>query len=101
MDNSQSAIEGAVSNVQKTLADFHVNITTAFNQMYTHVESMAAHIIVLEAIVGELARQRPVDAAKVEAYVTQRIVDGTNGVGKPEETVAVAKDIMKRVGIGA
>jgi hypothetical protein len=99
MSKTEAAIDGAVDSVNKTLKEFQLNITTAFNQMYTHVETMAAHIIVLESLVGDLASKAGVDHAHVEAYIKKRIELGTEGSGKADDTLVVARDVMERMGI--
>jgi hypothetical protein len=99
MSKTETAIDGAVDSVNKTLKEFQLNITNAFNQMYTHVETMAAHIIVLESLIGDLATKAGVDHAKVEEYIKKRIELGTDGSGKADDTLVVARDLMQRLGI--
>ena len=99
MSKTEAAIDGAVDSVNKTLKDFQLNITNAFNQMYAHVETMAAHIIVLESLVGDLAAKAGVDHANVEAYIKKRIELGTEGSGKADDTLVVARDVMERMGV--
>ena len=99
MSKTETAIDGAVDSVNKTLKDFQENITTAFNQMYAHVETMAAHIIVLESLIGDLAGKAGIDHAKVEDYIKKRIELGTDGSGKADDTLVVARDLMQRLGI--
>jgi len=99
MSKTEAAIDGAVDSVNKTLKEFQLNMTNAFNQMYAHVETMAAHIIVLESLIGDLAAKADVDQAKVEEYIKKRIELGTDGSGKADDTLVVARELMQRLGI--
>jgi hypothetical protein len=96
-EEGNSAMISAVGNVDKKVTEFQTQIVQAFNQMFEHVETMAGHIISLEAMMGAVAATHPIDAAKVEAYVRNRVGEGTDGKSNADATVAVTRAMLDRI----
>ena len=94
MDVNETAVDAAVANMDKAVQAFQADITAAFNQMFQHVENMAAHIIALEGVVRALAVQAKVDPAEVERWINGRIVSGNQGKATAVTTTAIALDLL-------
>ena len=94
MDVNETAVDAAVGNMEKAVQAFQADITAAFNQMFQHVENMAAHIIALEAVVRALAAPSKIDPAEVERWISGRIVSGNQGKATAVTTTAIALDLL-------
>src|ERR1700759_5661302 len=94
MDVNETAVDAAVGNMEKAGQAFQADITAAFNQMFQHVENMAAHIIALESVVRALAAQAKIDPAQVENWISDRIVSGNQGKSTAVTTAAIALDLL-------
>ena len=94
MDVNETAVDAAVGNMEKAVQAFQADITAAFNQMFQHVENMAAHIIALESVVRVLSAQSKVDPAEVEKWINGRIVSGNQGKATAVTTTAIALDLL-------
>jgi hypothetical protein len=94
MDVNQTAVDAAVGNMEKAVQSFQADITAAFNQMFQHVENMAAHIIALEGIVRVLCANSKIDSAEVEKWINGRIVSGNQGKSTAVTTTAIALDLL-------
>src|SRR3954447_25347418 len=92
--NQQTTVDAAVGNMEKAVQSFQSDITAAFNQMFQHVENMAAHIIALESVVRALSAQAKIDPAEVERWISGRIVSGTQGKATAVTTTAIALDLL-------
>jgi len=94
MDVNETAVDAAVVNMEKAVQVFQADITAAFNQMFQHVENMAAHIIALEAVVRALSAQAKIDPAEVESWISGRIMTGNQGKSTAVTTTAIALDLL-------
>ena len=94
MDVNETAVDAAVDNMEKAVQTFQADITAAFNQMFQHVENMAAHIIALEGVVRALCAQAKVDPAEVERWINGRIMTGNQGKSTAVTTTAIALDLL-------
>src|SRR3954464_3272791 len=92
--NQQTAVDAAVGNMEKAVQSFQSDITTAFNQMFQHVENMAAHIIALESVVRALTAQAKIDPADGEQWISGRIMTGNQGKTPAATTTAIALDLL-------
>lgn len=94
MRDPNKALEDAIVNMDQAFKVFAQDITKAMNQMFTHSETMAAHIIALEAVVSALAAKAGVSKDEIESWITKRISDGTDGKGNAEEARGVALNLL-------
>lgn len=94
MRDPNKALEDAIVNMDQAFKTFAQDITKAMNTMFAHSETMAAHIIALEAVVSILASKAGVSAEEVETWINKRISDGTEGKGNAEEARGVALDLL-------
>lgn len=88
------AVEKAVAALESRVKIFADQMSEAFNQMYNHAESMAAHIIALESVVGQLAAKANISQGEVEKWIDARVSKGTDGKGSSLEAQGVALDIL-------
>ena len=96
-DETNTAMSNAVANVDKKVSEFQEQIVGAFNQMFQHVETMAGHIISLEAVIAAMSATHKIDTAKVDAYVRSRIGEGTEGKANADQTLALAHAMIERI----
>lgn len=93
---ADGAVSASVEHLQTSMTSFQQDISTAFNQMFQHVENMASHIIALEGAVSTLMQSGSVDLAKAEAWVKQRIAHGTDNKGEASEALDVLRNLASQ-----
>ncbi len=80
----------------KTVADSLGGLSKTATQRMEETESLAAHVIAIEAILTTLLRQCPVDATEVKEVIKETTGDMTDdGDGSPS-VQQIATDILKR-----
>ncbi len=62
-------------------------------QLFRHLENMAAHVVALEAVLTEVVKDHKIDMAAVQAAIRKKIADGTEGKGDPDKALGVAAEI--------
>lgn len=87
-------VQAAMYKAQFSEAADHLE--ASLNELFKHVENMAAHIVALEAVVSAVLRTHSVDAAAVEEDVRNRIAAGTGSAGDPTQALLVARRLMDK-----
>lgn len=86
-----------VGNLQSSLVKLSADIATIgeqATQRLDEVESMAAHVMAIEAVLAVILKTHPVDAAAVKAEVTERTRAFNDEPDGSPSVQAVAQDII-------
>lgn len=62
-------------------------------QLFRHLENMAAHVVAVEAVLAEVLKDQKIDMAAVQAAIRLKISDGTEGKGDPAKALEIASSI--------
>ena len=87
-----------IKEVEKNVADLKtdlVAIREGVEGSFDQLDDIAAHIIVLEAILVEVIKKTPIDADAVKAWIVEATGEGTGGDGGITKSEIIVDSLLK------
>ena len=94
VDTAKLEVQAAMYKAQFSQAT--ERLEENLNELFKHLENMAAHVVALEAVVSQMAQAQQLDDQAIVEEIRKRIAAGTEAAGDPERAINAARRLLER-----